>query len=1114
MAGNGILRKSLTYYYEYMYKKKVVYLIGGLLLATSYTPARAEENLSSMQMAEAQGRQQITVRGTVVDASGEPLIGVSIMVKGTSSGTVTDFDGRFSLQVPADAVLQFSYIGYKTKEMKAAASMRIVLDVDAEELEEVVVVAYGKQKKVTVTGSVAAIGSEAILKSPAANVEASLAGRIPGLTSIQSSGEPGRDDVTFFLRGVGTTNGQSPLILVDGVPRENISTINSHEIETISVLKDASATAVFGVRGANGVILITTKRGQKGKISVNGTVEYSIQSIIKRPNRLDSYDMAMLRNEALRNDGQAEEYTQEDLDAYYSWRTGNPVDPYGHPNNDWFDIIFKDYAPQTRANLDITGGSERTQYFISAGYVHQGGMFNVEDKSVLGYDPQSKMNRYNFRSNLDHQLNKNIKISLDLSSYIEKINGGATTDPSGSSVYAVMPYTMAFRPTQSGPLTIEGYPLMYYNELVEAPVGGVMVQKANAMDPSPYGELNRRGYKLETHSGLNAILNMDVDLSFITKGLSTKGLISFESRGVNRINAYRTYAKYYLDTEPDGTKAYHLGIGDTTEDGQISLSKSQWSNYFINMQWYLNYNRTFGTHHNVGAMLLLQRDYREVDGADLPYNVLGLSSRITYDFDAKYLFEVNMGYNGSEQFSPNKRFGFFPAVSLGWVATEEKFIKNNLKWLTALKFRGSYGEVGNDQIASSRFLYLDNIAVSGRNPRDCDTGLWNIPSLGDAGTQYINYIQIGNPDISWEIAKKINLGVDVTLFKDFSATFDYFSEHRSNVLIGRQTIPDLQGLPGSALPKINMGKVENHGYEFTLAYHHVFNKDYSVNLGFNYSYSKNKVTEFDELVLQGNQYDEFGNVVEYGYAYTQRATGYAIGQNWGYKIDHNIYYDESGNPITDGSGFFNSQENIDKLNRVYEIGQPSPGDFIYEDANGDGVINDKDIQPIGYSSLNPRTIYGLTIGGQVKGFDISILFQGISKFSRNYDGWGTNENMGAGGAYFDDQLYRWSKERYEAGEKINRPRLGAGVSHIANDFWIMNASYLRLKNVEIGYNFPQKWTKAIRAQSVRIYANGNNLFTWDHMRTNIYDPEQRRWDDMAGSYPVMRTFNIGLNVVF
>ena len=1064
-----------------------------------------------------QQQQTASVKGIVVDASGEPLIGVSVKVKGSSDGTVSDFDGRFVLKVAEGSVLQFSYIGYKTAEVKATrGEMRVVLNADSELLSEVVVVAYGKQKKVTVTGSVAAIGSDAILQSPAANVEASLAGRIPGLTALQGSGEPGRDDVTFYLRGVGTTNGKAPLILVDGVPRDNISTINSHEIETISVLKDASATAVFGVRGANGVILITTKRGQKGKVSVSATVEYSMQRMLKRPDPLDSYDMAVLRNEALANDGIAPEYSQADLDAYYSWRTGNPTDPYGHPNHNWIDLLFRDYAPQTRVNLNVSGGSERTQYFISTGYLHQGGMFNVESKSDLGYDPQSKMDRYNFRSNLDHQLNRNIKLSLDISSYIEKVNG--TSADLGTQV---LPWAMVCRPTQPGPLTVADYPLFYYGTLTDVPVGGVMVERATAMNPSPYGMMNRSGYKLETRSGLNAILNVDIDLGFITPGLSTKGMVSFESKATSVINATRNYMSYYLEPLADGTTVFQPAVTTQIEDGSIALGKSQISNYFINLQWYLNYNRNFAKHHNVGAMLLFQRDYREADEWSgytdkyLPFNVLGLSGRITYDFDSKYLFELNVGYNGSEQFSPNKRFGFFPAFSLGWVATEERFIKENARWLTALKLRGSFGKVGNDQIGARRFLYLDNISVGGKYVgHDWDNGDWTVPSLGNPGNQFIQYQYIGNPDVSWEVAEKLNLGVDLTVFRDFSLTFDYFTEHRDNVLIDRNTIPILQGLPSTAFPKVNMGKVKNHGFEFTLGYNHVFNKHYAINASINYSYSKNRVTEFDELVLDGNQRDENGNITKYGYAYTQRATGFSIGQQWGYKIDYSVDRDDSGNLIPngrDGSGYFNSQESIDQIGLTYEIGTPKPGDFVYVDANGDGIINDKDLVPIGYSSLSPRTVYGFNLGGRVKGLDISLLFQGVGQFTRGFDGWGTDESKGNKGGFYREHLGRWSQQRYLAGEPITHPRLGngGGTSHQNNDYWLMDASYLRLKNVEIGYTFPVRWVKTIGAQSLRIYANGNNLITWDHLNTDVYDPEQN-----IQSYPVMRTYNIGLNVVF
>lgn len=1076
-----------------------VYLKGMLVSALLISPI-----LSGVTVQEAKAsttsitQQKMKVQGNVTDPSGEPLVGVSVKVKNSGMGAITDMDGHFSLEVPPSAILQFSYVGFKNVEAKASRQeMHVTMSNSEDMLNEVVVVAYGTQRKVTVTGAVASVNSDEILKTPTANVESSLAGRIPGLTAIQSSGEPGRDDVTFYLRGVGTTNGKAPLVLVDGVPRDNMSSINSNEIATISVLKDASATAVFGVRGANGVILITTKRGQKGKINVTADVNYSLQEFAVRPKMLDSYTYAQLRNEALSNDGVAPEYTQEDLDAYQSWQTGNPTDPYAHPNNNWMDIIFKKTAPQTRANLNVTGGSDRTQYFMSAGYVHQGGLFHTESRKSLGYDPQSKMDRYNFRSNLDHEINKNLKASLDVSSYISKINGTAAD----GGVESVLPWTMSQRPTTPGPLTVSDYPLYYGGNFLPMDPGHIVVEQNYRTQPSPWGKLNRSGYKLETQSGLNAILTLDLKLDFITKGLSTKGMVSFESKAISITSAYKNYVAYDLETLPTGETVWSLANGTEIEDGTIGLGKSTASSYYINMQWYLNYARQFGKH-DVSGMILAQRDYRHVNEWSgysdpyLPFNVLGVSGRFTYNYDTRYLFEFNMGYNGSEQFSPNKRFGFFPAFSVGWVASDEEFIKKNLPWLTNLKLRASYGKVGNDKIGTRRFLYLDNVSVGGLNPN------WMVNptyGIGDAGNRKINFNYIGNPDVTWEIAWKQNYGFDITVFKDFSATFDIFNEKRSNVLISRQTIPSIQGISQGALPNVNMGKVDNKGFEFTLAYNKKFNKDIDLNVSLNYSYAKNEVKQFDELRLSDD------------YAYQYRTTGYSIGQKWGYKIDHSV--DEATG--RDGSGFFNSQEQIDKSGLEYEIGTPSPGDFIYQDLNHDGKINDKDMAPIGYSDVAPRKIYGANLNFRYKWFDVSVLFQGVSQFTREFTGWGIYENNGTCG-FFTDHLTRWSEERYAqkvAGEDvaINHPRLTSGVStsHTVNDYYLMNASYFRLKNAEIGFTFPSNWSSKIGATSIRVYANGNNLITWDHMNTDVYDPEQR-----ILAYPVMRTFNFGLNIQF
>ncbi|MDE6089778.1 MAG: SusC/RagA family TonB-linked outer membrane protein [Duncaniella sp.] len=516
---------------------------------------------------------QIMASGTVEDSSGEPLIGASVMVAGTSMGSTTDFDGNFSIKVPSGSKLLISYVGYKPIEVAAGEHLRVVLTEDSEVLDEVVVVGYGTQKKTTLTGAVGGVKGDEVLKSPVANIQQSLTGRIPGLATTVTSGEPGADDVTFWLRGAGTVNGTAPLILVDGVPRDNMRVIDPREVESISVLKDASATAVFGVRGANGVILITTKRGKKGKLEVSASFEYSIQEIAHREKTLDSYTFALLKNEGLRNDGivstDSRYYSEADLAAYQSWLTGDPTDPVGHPNTNWMDVLFRDYAPQTRANVVLNGGSESTQYFVSAGYTYQGGMFNVPSKDKVGYNANTNLNRYNFRSNVDHQISKYLKASLDISSYIEKVNKPAR---SGDNIY---PWAYVLRPTTPGPVTPEDnpYPFEYNGQLSEMAPGMLVVDENGRNDPSAYGNLTRTGYEKQTRAGVNVIGNLILDLSFITPGLSTRGLVSFESKANTYQFAAKDYAAYYLDrTQED--YVWKLADVNKPEDGELSPARA------------------------------------------------------------------------------------------------------------------------------------------------------------------------------------------------------------------------------------------------------------------------------------------------------------------------------------------------------------------------------------------------------------------------------------------------------------------------------------------------------------------------------------------------------------
>ena len=1037
-----------------------------------------------------------TVNGVVVDETGEYLIGATVRERGTTNATVTNYEGVFSLKLTtSEPALEVTYIGYETATYPVRSSqMKIVMKVASKLLEETVVVAYGTQKKVTVTGSIASIGNEDIKKSSAPNITAAIAGKLPGLSTIQTNGAPGNDDVIMFLRGAATYNDKNPLILVDGIPRESIREIDANEVETITILKDASSTAVFGVRGANGVILVTTRRGEKGKVVVRPSVSYSMQSFARKSTRRGSWDYVRLLNEARENEGAAPEFLPEEIARFDAWRDGSgpsdASDRYWYPNTDWQSIYFKDYASMVRANVDISGGSDRLQYFINAGYLYQGGMYNTEPKSQLGYDPQAKMNRYNVRSNIDYSFSNWIKASFDLSSFIEKVNG---TNGVQAAMWAD---AVTARPTSPGPLTVAGFIVRENgtdaegNVLVHEVKPGQIVHDPVQTVESGYGHMNRSGYRLDTRSGVNAIGSLNVDLGFITKGLSAKGLVSFESRSSNITSAVKGFVTYKYERHPSGlNEPIYTFDGDNEEDDQLSLGRSTSSNWFLNMQAQLNYNRTFNSKHYVTGMVLFQRDLRESSTGEIPYNMVGLSVRGTYAFDSRYLAEVNIGYNGTEQFAPSNRFGFFPAFSLGWVVSNESFMANlrDNDIISNMKLRASVGKVGNDGLGSTRFLYLDNISYH--------IDVNHIRSLGNGGK--VSEVMLGNKNIHWETAWKQNYAIDLTLMKNLDLTFDYFIEDRSEILIERKTVPVIAGLTQSQLPRVNMGEINNKGYEVTLSYRKQITRDLSVNAGGNFSYAKNIVKSADEALLAKD------------YAYRYRDTGFSLGQNWGYIIDRSVDPEHG----KDGSGFFNSKDDVAKSGLTYETGGgvPQPGDFIYKDLNGDNIINEKDMAPVKYSSLVPRINYGFNIGASFKGVDFSVMFQGVGQYSKYYSGRGIFEEEGS--KYFLDICdNRWSQERYANGEKITHPRLAnsGSTSHVKNDYYIMDASYMRLKNAEIGYTFPSRLIKKAKMSNVRVYVSGDNLFTWTSLLTKAFDPEQTSVLD----YPLMRTFSCGINIQF
>ncbi|MEA5127897.1 MAG: TonB-dependent receptor [Proteiniphilum sp.] len=1014
--------------------------------------------------------QNINITGTVMDTQDEPLIGVTLKIVGESErGTITDFNGQYTLtNVPPNAKIEVSYVGMRSQTIDVNGRTRIdvILTEDAELLEEVVVVGYGIQKKASVTAAISSVNTKELKQSSAANLSAALAGRLPGLTAIQTSGQPGSDEVSLYLRGVGTLNNASPLILIDGIPRDNISKIDPNEVESISILKDASATAVFGVRGANGVVMVTTRRGQPGKSRLSITVDQSMQKFLAKADRLHSWEFAELRNQAYMNDypgasGDQLPFTQYMIDKY---RSGE--DRVFYPDRDVYHDYFRDWAPQTRVNANFDGGGDKFTYFLNAGYIGQGGNFKTEPKSFLGYDPSYKMDRYNFRGNVDYNIAGNLKASLNIATYLEKMNTPQTIALFNGSVAGMVEnmiaYTWATPPTDPGPTTAPGYGV---------PENEIVAQ--SGQDRNTYGEINRRGYRQETTNNLNSSLTLDWGLDFITKGLSAKGMIAFDShantvfQGVRNLDAYA----FHVARNANETNGYTPIRSNS--DPAISLSKNMQTRYYMNYQASLNYARAFEKH-NVTGMFLYQRDNWDKYGADLPFNIVGIVGRVTYNYDNRYLAEFNYGHNGSEQFAPKNRFGSFPAFSVGWILSNESFLRNS-PFLTNLKVRFSHGKTGNDKLGEERFLYQSFINMEG--------GVF--PGLGRG--QSVAQGRMGNEALQWEIAQKTNMGIDVELLKSLSLTVDFFKEHRNKILISRKTIPILQGVPLENIPRVNIGEVDNKGFEAELTYRKTVNKDFSFLVKANYAYNKNTVVFADEV-----QYGE-------DYAYRNRVTGFSIGQPFGYKIDY-----------SNGNGYINTQEELDNLPKYEVGGTPRLGDLMYVDVNEDGVINDRDMVPIGYPNI-PRLTYGLSGSLNYKNIDFSFLLTGVGQTSRYTSGWGATE-FALVGFYSGWHKHAWTAERYANGEKILYPALGmaSGVSQNPNDLFIMDRSFLRLKTLELGYNIPEKWLKIIGVESLRVYTNGNNLLTFKKLPIDTVDPEQ----PATLVYPLTKMVNFGLNITF
>lgn len=1004
-----------------------------------------------------------TVTGTVRDSLEQTaLYNVTIMVSGTRTAARTDLHGKFSIIASSGSELIFTHAGYREKRVLVGNSSTIDVSMAnaKKELDEVVVVAYAKQKKATVTGAIASVSTKEIKQSPAANLAVSLAGRLPGLTTLQTSGEPGRDVTALFIRGRATINSTNPIVLIDGVERD-LTYIDPNEVESVTILKDASSTALFGVRGANGVILVTTKRGASEIPEMNFSYEAAAQNFPYFIKTVNAYDYASLRNLALSNDNLPQQFSQKTLDVY---KTG--ADPVNYPNTDWRKVILKDFSMQQRYNLNISGSTSNRamRYFVNATYLNQGGQFRVEKD--LPYDPSFRLKRYSFRSNIDLKLNKRLDAYLNVGGYLEKQN---------------MPMGILNRVGDITATLASMSPAVYITSFMSRVPANVPVLTPSGdvttgpnVDWPAYGLLNRSGYIQQTRSNVLATFGMRQDLGNITEGLSAEAIMSFDTKSTNNLYGGREFVRYTQALTPSlGNPSGPDSVYFTQYGGwlntPLTIGGSTDFSSLSNFQARLNYSRAFNKHNVTGLVFYQQQ--QNIQGVQLPFNLRGVSGRVTYGYDNRFFAEFNAGYNGSEQFAKGKRFGFFPAVSGGWLISNESFMKNQ-NIITHLKIRGSYGKVGNDQLGGRRFLYLDDIHIQG--------GGYST-SLGLGQQIAINMLK--NANISWEIARKADIGFELGLAPGIDLVVDIYKERRDNILRNRSTIPALNGFDLSVLPPVNIGVIENKGYEIELGYRKAVSRKLTVFGKLNFNYAKNKQIAADEPLLSPN------------YAYRYRSTGYSLGQNFGYIVDR----------------YFTDQSDIDR-SPVQSVGGHAarPGDFKYVDLNKDGIIDERDKAPIGYTAV-PEYTYGLAFGASQKQWDISVLFQGVANVGRLLNGAGIWAGAGYTN-YSDWHNYSWTPERAAKGEVIRYPRLTTQVSpdEQTNNFFYVNSSYVRLRNIEIGYTFTRTLVNKIGVNKVRVYLNGQNLYTWDKLPFKGIDPEQLT----SYTYPIQRIFNAGVNVTF
>lgn len=1016
--------------------------------------------MSCCIMFNALAQEQLNISGTVTDAAGEALIGVSVTVKDAKGlGTITNIDGKYNIKIQQYQTLVFSYIGYKPVSVLVKGDKKII-DVQMSEektnaIDEVVVTGLGTQKKLTVTGAITNVDVSQMKQFPSSNFTNALAGNVPGIIAMQSSGQPGKSTSRFWVRGISTFGASaSAMILVDGFERNNIDDLNIEDIESFSVLKDASATAIYGSKGANGVILITTKHGKAGKININVKGEASYNTRTITPKFIDAPTYANLLNEARVTRNLAPQYQPEELALI---RSG--LDPDFYPNVDWSKLLLKNGAMSYRADLSMSGGGNTARYFVSLSYVEDQGMYNTDETLRKKYDTNANYKRWNYRMNVDIDVTPTTIIKLGVSGNLNKRNSPGLGDQ------YLWSELFGFNALSSPVLYSNGYVPAYGN---------------NIHQMNPWGSSTRTGYNEEWDNNIQTNVTVEQKLDFITKGLSFTGRFGYDTYNSNHIY-YRLWPAMYRANSRDSQG--NIIWDKLFEETSMSQKSGGDGSRHEFLEALLRWDRTFDKLHNFSAVSRFTQDERIQTrniGTDIKNSVSkrnqGLAGQLTYNYALRYFIDFNFGYNGSENFADHHRYGFFPAFSLAWNVAEEPLVKKALPWLNMFKLRYSWGKVGNDNMGRFPYLYtLDYTPNIGYN--------WG-SNLTSGTIPGIHYTQMASPNVTWEVARKTDFGFDFVAFDNkFSLTMDYFHEKRTGIFIQRMFLPDITGL--ESYPWANVGAVKSQGFDGNFQYKdHIGEINWTVRG--NITYSKNTILERDEE----------NNVYAYQYG-----KGYRVNQQRGLIA----------------LGLFRDYDDI-RNSPKQSWGTVQPGDIKYKDVNGDGIVDDGDRVAIGATDT-PSLIYGLGASVSWRGFDLNLHFQGAGKYTFLINSGAVNAfRDGRWGNILQGITdNRWISSDISGTKETENPnapypRLSYGYNlnnQQSSSFWLRNGRFLRLKNLDIGYTLPKPMVNTIHLESVRIYISGQNLITWSPFK--LWDPELDS-RQRGQIYPITRSLTAGIQI--